>query len=371
MMLSMRTTRERLVLALAASVLAVAACGDDDSDDAAAATEAPPPVTAPTASTVTRTDATTGAATGTGGEDDAASFPVTIEHKYGSTTIEEQPERVVSVGFADQDAILALGVVPVGIRDWYGNQPNAVWPWAQDELGDAATEVLSASELNYEQIRALDPDVIVGLTSGMTEEEYGTLSQIAPTVPQSDEYIDYGVPWQVVQTTIGQALGKAAEAEQLVAETEALLAEIAAAHPDWEGKELAIAYEFDGQIGAYASSDGRPRLMSALGFVTPQEYDDLAGDLFFSTFSWEEVSRLDKDLLMWISSDEEIVESIKANPLREQLTASREGREIFLGQLEAGAFSFASVLSIPFLMDSLVPKIEAAMDADPATSVPD
>ena len=31
--------------------------------------------------------------------------------------------------------------------------------------------------------------------------------------------------------------------------------------------------------------------MAALGFVTPQEYDDLAGDLLYSTFSWEEISR--------------------------------------------------------------------------------
>jgi iron complex transport system substrate-binding protein len=351
-------------MALAVSALIVAACGGEDDEDSGGG----PATTAPAATTVEPTDTTT--AEPATEDDDAAAFPVAIEHKYGSTTIEAQPERVVSVGFADQDAILALGVVPVGIRDWYGDQPNAVWPWATDELGDATTEVLSSSELNFEQIRALDPDVIVGLTSGMTDEEYETLSQIAPTVPQSDEYIDYGVPWQVVQTTIGQALGKSALAEQLVADTEQLLADVAAEHPEWDGKELAIAYEFDGQVGAYASGDGRPRLMSALGFVTPQEYDELAGDLFFSTFSWEEVSRLDKDLVMWISSAEDIVESIKANPLRGQLVASQEGREIFLDPLEAGAFSFASVLSIPYLVDVLVPQIEAAMDADPATSIP-
>ena len=88
-----------------------------------------------------------------GGDEQAAAFPVTIEHKYGSSTIEAQPTRVVTVGFSDQDALLALGVIPVGIRDWYGDQPNAVWPWATEALGDAKPEVLSSSELNYEQIR--------------------------------------------------------------------------------------------------------------------------------------------------------------------------------------------------------------------------
>ena len=43
----------------------------------------------------------------------------------------------MSVGFTDQDFILALGVTPVGIRDWYGDQPFGTWPWAQDELGSA------------------------------------------------------------------------------------------------------------------------------------------------------------------------------------------------------------------------------------------
>ena len=68
----------------------------------------------------------------------AGAFPVTIEHKFGSTTIESQPERVVSVGFAEHEGLLALGVEPVGVRDWYGDQPYATWPWAQDELGDSA-----------------------------------------------------------------------------------------------------------------------------------------------------------------------------------------------------------------------------------------
>ncbi|MFW6174563.1 MAG: ABC transporter substrate-binding protein, partial [Chloroflexota bacterium] len=60
-------------------------------------------------------------------------FPVTIEHKYGSTTIEEKPERVVTVGFSEQDPVLALGAKPVAVREWFGGQPNAVWPWAQEE----------------------------------------------------------------------------------------------------------------------------------------------------------------------------------------------------------------------------------------------
>src|SRR5690606_11386452 len=93
-------------------------------------------------------------------------FPVTVEHAFGATTIEAEPQRVVSIGFAEHDNILALGVTPVAVRDWYGNQPFATWPWAQDELGDAEPEVLPSAELNFEQIATLDPDVIIGVNSG-------------------------------------------------------------------------------------------------------------------------------------------------------------------------------------------------------------
>ena len=47
----------------------------------------------------------------------------------------------MSVGFAEHEGLLALGVEPVGVRDWYGDQPYATWPWAQDELGDQQPEV--------------------------------------------------------------------------------------------------------------------------------------------------------------------------------------------------------------------------------------
>src|SRR5687768_11793811 len=91
-------------------------------------------------------------------------FPVTIEHAFGETTIEERPERVVTVGLTDHDAVLALGVVPVGVTDWFGEQPHATWPWAQDELGDAEPEIVGdAATLNYESIAALEPDVILAL----------------------------------------------------------------------------------------------------------------------------------------------------------------------------------------------------------------
>src|SRR5918997_4462349 len=113
-------------------------------------------------------------------------FPVTIEHKFGETTITEAPERVVVAGLREQDSLLALGIVPVGTTEWYGKHPGAIFPWAREALGDAPKpEVLDFTDgLEFEKIAGLRPDLIVAVYSGLTKKDYETLSTIAPTIAQ-------------------------------------------------------------------------------------------------------------------------------------------------------------------------------------------
>src|SRR3954468_2461165 len=44
---------------------------------------------------------------------------VTISHKFGETTVPANPQRVVTVGWTDQDFVLPFGVVPVSTRDFF------------------------------------------------------------------------------------------------------------------------------------------------------------------------------------------------------------------------------------------------------------
>ena len=62
---------------------------------------------------------------------------VTVKHAFGETKIPAPPKRVVSAGFTGQDDLLALGVVPIAVTDWFGGEPFGVWPWAQPKLGGA------------------------------------------------------------------------------------------------------------------------------------------------------------------------------------------------------------------------------------------
>lgn len=298
-------------------------------------------------------------------------FPVTIEHKYGSTTIPEKPQRIVSVGYSEQDTLLALGIKPVGLRDWYGDYPYSTWPWAQDELGDSKPEIVAtAAEIDFEAVAALNPDLIIGLTSGMTKEDYDKLTRIAPTLTQPGEFVDYGMPWREQLTEIGQAVGEPDKAKAVLDRIEARFATVRSDHPEFKGKTTAVAFYFDNQPGAYSSQDGRSRIMTDLGFTIPKTFDELSGENFYTSFSQERFDLLEVNVIVWLSGTDEGLNAIRTMPMRQKMKATAEGREVFADALLGGAFSFGSPLSIDYALDRLVPMLAAAVDGDPKTVVP-
>src|SRR5262245_19928517 len=157
-----------------------------------------------------------GSSTSSGAAESGA-FPVTIEHKYGSTTIEKAPTRVVVVGLREQDHLLALGVVPVATTEWYGKYPGAIFPWAKDELGDAKVPTVldSTDGVEIEKVAAQQPDLILGVYSGLTKKEYDPLSKLAPVVAQPKGQPDYGTSWQEETLISGQAVGREEQAKKL------------------------------------------------------------------------------------------------------------------------------------------------------------
>lgn len=335
--------RHRGLVLLAGSVLALGACGgsDDDGEDPAGASGAE------------RAPATQA----------EAAFPAEVEHQYGTTVVEDAPERVVTVGYNDQDFVLAFGVEPVAVRWWYGPEDDATQPWTDDLVGDDEPKVLVMPELNLEAVAAERPDLIIGVYSGMTQEEYGQLSEIAPTIAQSGDYVDYGMPWQEVTRSIGTALGQPDTADELVADVEARFAEISDAHPDWTGKSVAVATSSPDEFSFFASEDPRSRFFRKLGFEVPPELDEIAGDLFYGTISKEKADLLDRDLLVWdqLSFVDGGRAAIEGEPLLAGLAAMREGRAIYLeGELEA-AFGWNTILSIPIALDGIEALVAEAL----------
>lgn len=330
----------------------VSACGSP-------ATESSPQGEEPTSAAATQAPAT---------ETADAAYPVTIEHKYGSTTINGYPQRIVLVGLTEQDALLALGIVPVATREWWGERPGAIFEWAADELGDAPLpEVLSAAELNFEQIASLNPDVIIGLYAGTTQEEFDKLSQIAPTVAQPAEHPDWGIPWQELTRKIGLIVGKSERAEELIAEVEAKFAAAREAHPEFAGQTgiVASAWGYPDSYWVYSSKDPRGQFLTSLGFQSSAVFDEIIGNEFGATISREKLDLLNEtSVSVWFVENDEL-----SDPLYQQLTTSAEGRNVSINSLDpmAFAFSFNTVLSLPYVLDELVPQLAAAVDGDPAT----
>jgi iron complex transport system substrate-binding protein len=302
---------------------------------------------------------------GSGGETtSAASGTRTIEHKFGATEVGGSPEKVVSIGYQEHDFLYALRVSPVAVRYWYGDEEDVVRNWAEDEAGDADPEVLNMPEgLNFERIAALEPDLIVGLYSGMTRDDYETLSEIAPTIAQSGDYIDYGMPWQETTVMLGRAVGRETRAEELVAEGEGQFEEAREAHPEFEGKSLAVATYSGDTFGVFAAADPRSRFFTSLGFVVPEEFTELAGDSFYADLSAERLDLLETDVLVWdqISFTEGGRETIETEPLIRRLEVMQEGRVIFLEGAVEDAFGWNTVLSIPFALDAILQMLERAV----------
>lgn len=295
-----------------------------------------------------------------------------IAHKYGSTGVRGEPRRVLSLGYQEHDAIFALGVEPVAVRYWFGDERDVIFPWAEDEAGDADPEILNMpfGELNFEKIAALNPDLILGIYSGITRKEYETLSEIAPTIAQSGEHVDFGVPWQEMTRTVGKALDREDRARKLVADVEERFAAVRGEHPGFEGASVAVAqYRSPSEIGFFASEDPRARFFTDLGFEVPERLDDIAGDRFFGTVSGEKLDLLDADLLVWnqLAFTEGGREAIEKDPLVQKLDAAREGRMIFAEGVLDDALQFNTVLSLPFLLDEMTPMLAAAVDGDPET----
>jgi iron complex transport system substrate-binding protein len=320
----------RAIAAGLASLVLLTACGNDSSD---------------------------GDDGGGGGTADGA-FPVTIEHTYGQTEIPDEPERVVSLGYTEQDAILAFGVVPVGVRYAFGPEDDVFFPWVDEAAGDAEPEIMPRAEVDFEAVAALEPDLIMAVTAGLTEEEYETLSQIAPTVVQPAAFKAFGTPWQEQTRITGRALGQEDRAEELIAEVEALFEETRAEFPQLDGKTFTLSgTSYEGEYPFNASDDTRSRFFVDLGMSVPAEQDEIAGDQFFGTVSQEEARLLDADVLLFQSGSDEERAGIEADPVLTALPSYAAGRVLFVEGSDYDALQFASVLSLPYLLENLVPEL--------------
>jgi iron complex transport system substrate-binding protein len=284
---------------------------------------------------------------------------VTINHLFGQTVIKEPPKRVVSAGYTEQDDLLAVGVVPIAVTNWWGEQPFAVWPWAQPKLGTAQPVVLNLDNgIPVDQIAGLKPDLIVAINAGVDSDTYQKLSAIAPTIPQGDGDAFFE-PWKDQATTIGQAVFQADQMKSLVDGVGQKFAAVAQKNPGWLGKKALLmgGTLFQGTVVATVAG-WQTDFLNQMGLVIDDAIKPFGVD-HRAVIPRDHIKAVldSADVVIWTTQSPDDQKALLADPDVAASQATAQNRHIFTTKDQAGAIAFSSVLSYPVLADQLPPLI--------------
>jgi iron complex transport system substrate-binding protein len=304
-------------------------------------------------------------ASGDAAADVESAFPVTVTHRFGETTIPAEPKRIVALGQTDCDPLIALGITPVAIGsfadDWY----DPVHPWNEAGFTDGPPEELNFFDIEFEKIAALSPDLITMVSGGISKKDYQTLSKIAPVVGPPVGYTDSAVPYGPHTILIGQAVGRKADAEGVVAEADAAYAAARDAHPDWAGRTAVQAESYTGAYYVLGENAPRTDYLTALGFALSPELDKITGDQYSTEISAEQLDLVgDLDLVIW-NTDPGAIPDLQKDPVVKRLPSTQDGRSIWMTYGKDDEFMWAmdwnTVLSGPYAIELGVPLIESAL----------
>ncbi|HWK22983.1 MAG TPA: iron-siderophore ABC transporter substrate-binding protein [Ureibacillus sp.] len=301
------------------------------------------------------------AADSTDSEETAGEYPIVIKHAFGETTIEEKPERVATIAWSNQDVALALGVVPVGFSAAnYGVQDDSgLLPWTAEalkELGEENPNVFQDTDgLDFEAIADSNPDVILAAYSGITQEDYDTLSEIAPVVAYQD------IPWvtswrdQVKYNSMGMGLEK--EGQQLIADTEKLIADKANEHPELKGIKATFGM-FNvtdlSKFYIYTPADPRGEFLEELGMEYPEGIKAQITDdsSFYLELSAENADALNDTEMFVVYGDDNTLAALQADPILGKVPAIENGNVVVIeDNTPLAAAGTPSPLSIKYTID--------------------
>jgi len=302
-----RLRRSLLTVAgVAVTAIALSACASGSTDDSAAAP----------------TSATDG------------SFPVTIEHAFGETVIESDPQRVATWGWGSTEAAIAVGVYPVAVAEqlWTVGAGNYL-PWVEEayeaegvELPALLSDPEGGAAVPYEEFIEAAPDLILAPYSGLTEEQYDTLSEIAPVVAYPEAA--WTTPWDETIRLTAEALGREAEGDAVLDTIDGQLAAAAEAHPEFAGKTFAGIWDGDGSVSVYTPADPRVAILTELGLeIAPavSELDTSDGGFYYE-LSYEKLDALQTDFILNYAASKADAEAVLTKPELQAVPAIAAGK---------------------------------------------
>lgn len=251
----------------------------------------------------------------------ASSQAAEVTHAMGTTEVPDNPQRVVILTNEGTEALLSLGVEPVGaVQSWLGD------PWYPHitEQMDGVENVGTESGVNLELIAALEPDLILG-NKQRQEEIYPQLSAIAPTVLTEELRGD----WQINFRTYAEALGLSDEGEEVMGAYNARVAELSAALGDNLEEKVSVIRFLASHSRIYQLDSFSGVVLGQLGFDRP---DNQNVPEFALRVGKESIPDMDGDRIFYFtyeSGDGEALaaqEDYLSDPLWQNLSAVKAGR---------------------------------------------
>ena len=329
----------RSAVILVVSALAIAGCGSSAADDD-----------------------TSGAGSG-------EVFPVTIPSALGEATIEEKPERIVTLGQGSTETVIALGTTPVGMEEYeWGADETGYLPWVHEavvESGDELPVLFTGGEtLDIEAIVELDPDVILAPWSGITQEQFTTLSDLAPVVAYPD--LAWSTDWEQQIEIIGTALGQPDDAAALIDDINAQFAEVTKAHPAYADTTFSYVYTTPETLGVFMPAEQRVAMLTSMGLqVDPvvETFDETEGT-DSAIIGYENADQLqDSDLIFTFYTDEAAKADALANPLYASIPAVAADAVVSSNDNSfVTASSMVTPLTVPWVIQEYTAMIDAAIE---------
>lgn len=303
---------------------------------------------------------------------DAGAFPVTIEHSYGETTITEEPKRVVALGWSDADAVLSLGVVPVGASNnsWGGTEEGSTI-WFDEALAeiDGAQAPVRIDDVTAgiggaaDEIAQLEPDLVVATNSGMTKAEYKKLTKLGiPVVAPPGEA--WMTSWRDSLDMVGQALGRNTLADDVQDDVEDALEDAQEEYPNLVGASHFVSWidpTDTSSIGVYG--DNRAQVLTEVGMTQPAWLEDVTKGQAYGTVSSERAGTLDADLVLLTAESQDEVDKLTGDKLVGKIPAVDAGHVWWDLPDHSTAFSLdvATTLSLPYMIEHLLPELDEVL----------
>lgn len=214
----------------------------------------------------------------------------TVKHAMGETPIPKTPQRVVILTNEGTEALLALGIKPVGaVKSWVGD------PWYDHIKADmqGAKNVGTESQPNIEEIAALKPDLIIG-NKMRIEKIYDQLSKIAPTVYSAELRGD----WKINFKLYAEAVNKKAEGDKILADFDKRLDEFKTKAGDKLKQKVSLVRFMPATARIYYNDTFAGVIFKQAGIARPDKQNK---DTFADDVTKERIPDMEGDILFYFT----------------------------------------------------------------------